>query len=184
MAGQGSNRSLDGILNKYELERKDLDFKCPPGTRDRVADELVDDWRKIGRTLNVSETKLKSIRHDNTFPRPEDKASASLDAWAEEYGESATCLLLAKALYRHKKRNVLEILCKEVQRVEKHATTSKPNACEQPPQDKQRQQKDVQRVEKHATTSKPNACEQPPQDKQRQQKGIKDHHTNDLSRFQ
>lgn len=115
-----SEASLDKILENYELERKDLEFKCPRGIIDRIAGEIVNDWHQIGRALNVSKTKLKSIN----CPRPEDKAVAMLDTWAEECGRSATCLSLARALYRNKKRSVVEILCEEVQRFEEtHVTT-------------------------------------------------------------
>lgn len=112
-----SDASLDGILAKYELERKDLNFRCPRGIIDRIADEIVDDWHKIGRALNISDAKLKSIMYDATnHLRSEDKAVATLDTWAEEYGSRATCLSLARVLYRNKKRSVVEILCEEVQR--------------------------------------------------------------------
>ena len=109
---------MDGVLNKhFDLESKDLDFRCPLNVRDRIVGELVGDWYVVGRTLNVSVSKLNSIRDNHTLPKPEDKAVAALDAWDEEKGSEATCLKLAEALHYHKKISTLEILCKEVNSV-------------------------------------------------------------------
>ena len=90
--------SLDDILARHDLERKDLLFKCPRKINALVAEAtLGDKWNlSVGRALNVSETKLKDIHHD--ISGPEDKAVATMDAWSTEYGERATCLKLIKAL--------------------------------------------------------------------------------------
>ena len=81
----------------------------------RIAEEIVDDWNHVGRTLDVSESKLTAIINDNvTLPRPQDKAVRMLDVWSEEYGGKATCLKLAEALLSRKKRKVVEILCEEI----------------------------------------------------------------------
>ena len=106
--------SLNDVLAQHELEREDLDFKCPQKVRDRIAEELIDEWNLVGRALNVSRPKLRAIHRDIHHPGHEDKAVDMLDAWAEEYGERATCLKLAEALNRRKKRNIIEILCSEV----------------------------------------------------------------------
>ena len=114
---QSNLLQMDGVLKRFDCERKDLDFRCPRTIRDRIAGELVSVWYLVGRTLDVSVSSLNSIRVDNvTLPKPEDKAVAALDAWDEEKRGEATCLKLAEALYDHKKTATLEILCQEVNR--------------------------------------------------------------------
>lgn len=108
--------SLDKILDDRELTQSDLEFHCPRKTRDMVAEEIVDEWYLIGRALNVSESKLKSIRSDSKLSGPEEKAVATMDAWADENGEQATILKLVEALYRRKKRSIIDSICREVQR--------------------------------------------------------------------
>ena len=142
---------MDSVLKRYNLERKNLDFRCPCDIRDRIACELVDGWYVVGRTLKVSVSKLNSIRVDNvTLLKPEDKAVAALDAWDEEKGSEATCLKLAEALHRHKKTATLEILCQEVNRkiTSESATTPGPNTSTpvslQPERNQQRQEGKVE----------------------------------------
>lgn len=112
---------LDEILAVHELTRSDLEFHCPRKTRDMVAGEIVDEWYLTGRALNVSESKLKAIRNDINLSGPEEKAVATIDAWEDENGEQATVLKLVEGLYRRKKRNIIDSLCREVQR---HRPTS------------------------------------------------------------
>ena len=126
---------MDGVLKQFDLERKDLDFRCPRNIRDRIAGELVANsgWYLVGRALNVSDKSLDAILSDNVNrPTPELKAVAALDAWDEEHGErEATCLKLADALHAHNKRSTLEILCEEVRQSRKitgeSATASRPS---------------------------------------------------------
>ena len=102
---------MDDVLNDFELERKDLDFKCPKSIFNSIAGEIVDDWKMIGREL-VSGRALKSLTSVQDPGSPEEKAVAMLDTWDEEKGSKATCLKLAEVLYSRKKINTLEIFCK------------------------------------------------------------------------
>ena len=121
------------------LERKDLDIKCPRKIRVRIADEIIDEWYLVGRELDVSDKKLMSIRSDNSLTL-EEKAVAVLDAWAEEHGSRATCLRLAEALHRRIKTGVIEILCGEVTQIKRDATTLGAGAATAPqPSDNQQQ---------------------------------------------
>ena len=114
------SEQLKEILDGFGLKRQDLNCKCERQIRGRIADEIVDDWNHVGRTLDVS--KLTAIKYDNvTLPRPQDKAVEMLDAWSVEYGIKATCLKLAEALLRQKKREVVEILCEEISNQKKKA---------------------------------------------------------------
>ena len=116
--------SLDDILARHELERKDLQFKCPRKIKDLVAEATGDMWNRVGRALHVSESKLKAIHHDISVSGPEDKAVSTIDAWSKEYAEHATCLKLVQALYRLKKRTIIHSICKEVQRTKAFPTAS------------------------------------------------------------
>ena len=116
---------MDSILEGFDLESKDLDFKCPRQIRDRIACEIIDDWYLIGRVLDVSDKRLKSIHYDITLTSPEEKAVALLDTWAEERGRAATCLKLAEALYNRRKMRIVEILCVEVMQQVKHDKTTR-----------------------------------------------------------
>ena len=126
------------VLNSH---RKKLDIKCSREIRDKIAAEIVDVWDLLGRTLEVSDKNLKSIRYDISLALPEKKAVAVLDTWAEELGSGATCLKLAEALHRHKKTRVIELLFKELNF---DATTSGPGthcvAVSPLPPDNQQQQ--------------------------------------------
>ena len=132
---------MDGVLPR-NLEREDLDIICQRKIRNRIADEIIGEWDLVGRELDVSDKKLKSIREDCALTLPERKAIALLDAWAEEHGNGATCLKLAEALYRRKKTRVIEVLCDEVTQM-KHETTNTSGAgaamCLKP-SDKQQQE--------------------------------------------
>ena len=116
--------SLNDVLAYSDLERKDLLFKCPRKIKDLVADAIADKWNRLGRTLNVPEAKLKAIHSDIGISGPEDKASATMDAWTEEYGEYATCLKLVEALYRRNKLSIIHSVCEEVQRIKDSPTTT------------------------------------------------------------
>ena len=130
---------MDGV--QLNLERKDLDIKCPRKIRVRIADEIIDEWYQVGCELDVSNKKLKSIRHDKSLNTPEEKAVAVLEAWAEEHGNGATCLKLAEALYRRIKTRVIEILCDEVTQIKPDAKTLGAGAATAPqPSDKQQQE--------------------------------------------
>ena len=135
---------MDSVLKRFNLKRKHLDFRCPRNVRDRIAGELIGDWYFVGRTLNVSDSRLNSIRYNHTLPKPEHKAVAALDAWDEEKGSGATCLKLAEALHDHKKINTLEILCQEVNRkiTSESATMPgpEPNTSTDQPERNQRRQ--------------------------------------------
>ena len=116
--------TLNDVLARSDLERKDLLFLCPRKIKDLVADAIADKWNRLGRTLNVPEEKLKAIQSDIGISGPEDKASATMDAWTEEYGEHATCLKLVEALYRRSKLSIIYSVCEEVQRIKDSPTTT------------------------------------------------------------
>ena len=105
---------MDDVLKRFDLEREDLNIKCPRDVINRIAGEIIDEWDMIGRLLEVSYKALKSIPLNHHLHSPEDKAVAMLDAWAEEYGREATCLKLAEVLHERKKTGTLEKFCELV----------------------------------------------------------------------
>ena len=134
-----SQSRMDGVLPR-NLERKDLDIICPRKIRDKIAARVIDECYLLGRELDVSDEKLKSIRRDISLT-PEEKAVAVLDAWAEEHGSGATCLKLEEALYRRKMTRVIEILCDEVTQLKRDATMSGTGATVSPkPLDNQQEE--------------------------------------------
>ena len=137
---------MDGVLPR-NLESKDniLDIICPRKIRNRIADEIIDEWDFVGCELDVSDKKLKSIREDSSLTLPEKKTAAVLDAWAEEHESGATCLKLVEALYRRKKIRVIEILCDEVTQVKRDMTMSEADvhvAVYPKPSDKQQEEEE------------------------------------------
>lgn len=129
-----NNPSLNDVLAQYDLERKDLLFECPRKIKLLVAAAIEDKWNRLGRTLGVSEAKLKTIGSDINLSLPEDKANATMDTWTEEYGEYATCLKLVEALYRRNKLGIIRSVCKEVHRIK-----DSPTATQHQPSLQQRQ---------------------------------------------
>ena len=116
------SEQLKEILDDFGLKIQDLNCKCERQIRDRIADEIVEDWNHVGRTLNVSNSGLAKIINDNvTLPRPQDKAVRMLDVWTEEDGGKATCLKLAEALLSRKRRDVVDILCEKISDQKKKA---------------------------------------------------------------
>ena len=118
---------FERVLNDYNLERKDLDFKCQRSIILSVSGGIIDEPYLFGGAVGVSEIKLTSIRR-NVNLSPEETPVAVLNAWVEENGREATCLKLAKALYDRKKINTLEILCEKVKRDAAAAKTSESGA--------------------------------------------------------
>ena len=118
---------FERVLNSFNLERKDLDFKCQRSIIDSVSGEIIKEWNQVGRAVGVSKIKLTSISSDVNLS-PEQKPVAVLDAWVEENGREATCLKLAETLYEQKKINTLEILCEKVKRDAAAAKTSESGA--------------------------------------------------------
>ena len=114
VSGEEIERKEQKVMNKFDLERDDLKFRCPSNILNSIAGEIVDDWNMIGRELDVSTKVLKSIPLNRFLNSPEEQAVAMLDAWAEEKGREATCLKLANVLLKRNKISTLENFCELV----------------------------------------------------------------------
>ena len=104
-----SEPSLEEFLSRHGLKLTDLDRECPREIRDDIAVELGADWEMIGRCLEFSLDELRDINRENSSQ--EMCRVALLDTWNKREGKGATFLKLAGALYRRKRRDIVELLC-------------------------------------------------------------------------
>ena len=104
--------SLEEVLSQYGLKRKDLEAVCPRDVRNKVAVELID-WKMVGHCFDFSRAKLEAIDREN---QTEDQRKvALLDAWGESEGKGATYFKLAEILHRRGRRDLVQMLCDELQ---------------------------------------------------------------------
>ena len=100
--------SLEEVLSKYDLKRKDLEAVCPRDVRNKVAVELID-WKMIGYCFDFSRAKLEAIDREN---QTEDQRKvALLDSWGERDGREATYFRLAEVLRERGRGDLIELLC-------------------------------------------------------------------------
>ena len=103
--------TLDEVLSRYGLERKDLERKCPAGIRLEIAEHLGD-WKMAGRYLNIDPQKLLDIQVENL--KEERKIVALLDAWDDREGKGATYLKLTEAFHHGNRTDLVEKLCEKI----------------------------------------------------------------------
>ena len=109
-----SPASLDDILSRYGLKRKDLEQKCPTRVRLEMA-QLLDDWQMMGYYLGFNAQKLNDIKLD--YVNEERRRVALLDAWEQKEGEEATYLKLAEALDNRRRADLVEkLICSMITR--------------------------------------------------------------------
>ena len=107
MAEQGSP-SLEDIISRRGLAKEKLQEKCSQAIRLKIAAKL-EDWKMVGRYLNVPSEKLTAIEREN---HTEDQRRVGiLDTWHKREGEDASYLRLADALYQQGRRDLVELLC-------------------------------------------------------------------------
>ena len=104
-----SEPRLEELLSRHGLRLTDLDRECPREIRDDIAVELGADWEMIGRCLEFSLDELRDLNRENSSQ--EMCRVALLDTWNKREGKGATFLKLAGALYRRKRRDIVELLC-------------------------------------------------------------------------
>ena len=105
--------TLEEILSKHELQPNEMSSRCSHSVRKRMAKQLVD-WKMIGHYLRFTQVQIHAIHVENETG--EERRMALLDAWAEKDGGGATYLKLAEALYAHGRRDLVEQLCKMINR--------------------------------------------------------------------
>ena len=105
--------TLDEVLSRYGLERKDLERKCPARVRLEIAEHLGD-WKMVGRYLNIDPQKLDDIQVENHTE--ERRRVALLDAWDEREGEGATYLKLTEAFHHggNTRTGFVKKLCEKI----------------------------------------------------------------------
>ena len=102
---------LEDVLSHHGLEKKDLERQCPPGISITIATKLVD-WKTTGHYFGVPAEKLAAIDRENATE--DQRRIALLDCWEKREGRNANCLKLADVLHRRERRDLVELLCKEV----------------------------------------------------------------------
>lgn len=100
--------TLDDILCRHGLERRDLERKCSAEVRLALA-ELLNDWKMVGHYLGFTTQKLNDIKLDND--NEEQRRVALLDAWEQQEGQRATYFRLAEAFHHRKKSDLVDKLC-------------------------------------------------------------------------
>ena len=106
--------SLEDLLSRHGLEKKDLHRRYPAEMRLEIA-QLLDDWKMIGYYLGLTSQKLNDIKIDND--NEEQRRVAVLDAWEQKEGKEATFIKLAGALYHRGRADLIEKLCGMIRRV-------------------------------------------------------------------
>ena len=81
----------------------------------RLAEEIPEDWKRLGRAVGLKEKHLKIIEIDN----PDDvfeRALATLFKWREKQGQEATYQKLARALDDElvQRRDLVETFCCDI----------------------------------------------------------------------
>ena len=81
----------------------------------RLAEEIPEDWKRIGRAVGLKEKHLKIIEIDNPDGVCE-KAYATLRKWVEKQGQEATYKKLARALDDElvQRRDLVEKFCCDI----------------------------------------------------------------------
>ena len=101
--------SLEEILSRHGLKETDLDRECSREIRCDVAVKFGKDWEMIGCYLGFSSDEIRDMNRENGSQ--EMCRVALLDTWSKREGKGATFLKLARALYRPKRRDLVELLC-------------------------------------------------------------------------
>ena len=112
MTSSRSESSLEDVLSRCGLEKKDLEQKCSDDVRLEIAETLGYDWEMVGRFLKFTGRQIKDIKADNS--KEELRRVAMLEEWEEREGEGATYLKLAEALHRRKRTDLVEAICQSV----------------------------------------------------------------------
>ena len=105
--------TLEDILSRHGLEKKDLDRECSCEIRNATAVKLDANWEIFGVCgFNFPLDKLKDIGREN---KTQDLCKiALLDAWSKREGKGASYLKLADVLYRQNRRDLVEFLCEKI----------------------------------------------------------------------
>ena len=108
----GGESSLDDILSRCGLEKKDLEQKCSNDVILEISESLGEDWELTGRYLGFTRSQIKDIKAENNTGAL--RRLTMLEDWEERDGEGATCLKLAEALHRRKRTDLVESVCQSI----------------------------------------------------------------------
>ena len=109
-----TSQSLEGVLQKYNIQRQQLNIPCLLEQRGQLADQLTR-WEDLAPTIGLEETDISTIRKD--YPHDyRSQCSAALNRWEETKGKGATYLNLAEGLLKKRKMSCVEKLCEIFQK--------------------------------------------------------------------
>ena len=80
-----------------------------------LSEKIPSDWQDVGIYLGLKFEHLDGIRDNAHFCRPKDKALEMLKLWLKGNGDSATVGLLAEALGKAKRQDLVDWLQTQVQ---------------------------------------------------------------------
>ena len=103
-----AGNNLEDALSHHGVKKKDLERECSKEVRIRIATKLAD-WKKLGHYLKLSKEKLYAIDQENETE--DQRKIALLDAWDEKERQGASMLVLAEALCRQQRQDLVGLLC-------------------------------------------------------------------------
>ena len=106
-AEQKNGPNLEDIISQYGLAKEKLHEECSQTVRLKIASKL-EDWKMVGRYLNIPSEMLKAIERDNDTE--DQRRVAMLDTWHKSEGELASYSRLADALYQHGRRDLVSAI--------------------------------------------------------------------------
>ena len=101
--------NLKDIVARCGLTKERLQEECSQEVALKIATKL-DDWKMVGHYLGIPPEKLKAIELENNTE--DQRRVASLDTWRKGEGRNASYWKLANALNEHRRRDLVELLCK------------------------------------------------------------------------
>ena len=107
----GSSVTFHEILCHYKLKEEHLKKECPKNVQQEIAKKLRE-WKMVGYYLSLSEQDLTAI--NRKLRTKAQRKAAMFKTWHKREGNNATYLRLAKALYQHGRKDLVELLCHNI----------------------------------------------------------------------
>ena len=104
--------SLDEELQRFDLNRQQLNFPCSSEDCNKVARILVD-WEPLAPFIGLEDTEITAIQREHPVPplKYRGQCAAAIAKWKSKYGRRATFLRLAQGLEDIQDLNRVEKLC-------------------------------------------------------------------------
>ena len=104
-----SSTTLEEVLSRYGVARRQIDTPCPFQERHEIAGYLTE-WEHLAPVIGLTRVDILTIQRN--YPGDyRSQCSAALDRWGEIHGSKATFLSLALGLEKKMKIETVEKLC-------------------------------------------------------------------------